>query len=171
MPPRNARGFVDVTLDDGSQVTGELANNSKITAQVTTYTLPRVQRARVDVGAGDRAPYPKLGRLQPMSFSMAAISVYASLLAGIDKVYTIEVVETLVNESGTNPTLTHEITGKLMDTDFGAVNLGADEVRPVTYNYVVTKYKQTKSDVTAPIYDIDLDADIYKQNGDEMFPA
>ena len=168
--PESRRTFVDITLEEGSAVPAELADDRKITAQALQYTLPRVQRARVDVGAGGRAPYPTLGRLQPMSYSMQLVSVYAGLLAGIGNVYQFEIVENLDPQPASGrATLTHEITATLQDSDFGTTNLGADEVRGITYNYLVTKYKQTKSGVTQPIYDIDLDAEIYRQNGVDMF--
>ena len=83
MPPTNVRAFADISFD-----------GNEITAQVVNYTLPVVQRARVDI-PGKRTSYPKLGRLNPMSFTLTISSASAAYLGGLGVSHDIEVVEEL----------------------------------------------------------------------------
>ena len=46
-------------------------------------------------------------------------------------------------------------------------NPGADEVRDITLTFTVKKYKLIQAGTT--VYDIDIDADTYTQNGATMF--
>ena len=169
MPPRAIRRTATITLEAGAVVPTELANNSTISASVQTVTYPSPQLFRRDV-PGPKADYPVPGRLQPMTFVLDMTSVFASLMAGLGQNYSLEVEETLYTPNGVAvPILTTDVTGTLLQTNFNSVNLGDDAIRPVNFQYAVVKFKQIKGGIGEPIYDIDLDADIFKQNGKDMF--
>ena len=168
--PVNLRKFARVTLEAGSIVPTELANNSEITAQVQDVTYPEIAVAELNA-PGAKADYPVTGKLQPMNCVMVMTSVHAALLAGIGQEFSVEYEETLVTpRSADRPMLTMDITGILLRTNFGNLNLAADEIRPVTYNYRLLAYKLVKGDVAQPVYDIDIPSGIYRQNGVDMFP-
>ena len=168
--PVNLRKFARITLEAGTAVPAELANNSDITAQVQDVTYPEIAVAELNAG-GAKADYPITGKLQPMNLVMIMTSIHAGLLAGVGKEYSFEYEETLVTpRSTTRPMLTMDVTGILLRTNFNNLNLANDEIRPVTYNYRLLAYKLVKGDVAEPIYDIDIPAGIYRQNGEDMFP-
>ena len=168
--PVNLRKFARITLEEGTVVPAELANNSEITAQVQDVTYPEIAVAELNA-PGDKADYPLTGKLQPMNLVMVMTSIHAALLAGVGKEYSFEYEETLVTpRSASRPMLTMDVTGILLRTNLANLNLANDEIRPVTYNYRLLAYKLVKGDVDEPVYDIDIPARIYRQNGEDMFP-
>ena len=62
-----------------------------------------------------------------------------------------------------------QITGSLDSSSPGAYNAAADEVRDLTLTYFVTKYKMTEGGNV--VWDIDINAGIFRQNGTPMFPT
>ena len=155
MPPTNLRAFADISFDGNT-----------ITEQVINYTLPVVQRARIDI-PGKRTAYPRLGRLNPMSFTLTISSASSAYLGGLGVSHAIEVVEELETPGQANSQLTAEVTGDLEVSTPAIFNPGADEVRDITLTFTVKKYKLIQGSVT--VYDIDIDADTYTQNGTPMF--
>ena len=155
MPPENVRAFATITHE-----------GADATALVSGYQLPTPTRARNDV-AGKYINYPRYGKLQPMTFSMTVTSAKAKFLAGIGKEYSIEVVEDLETPGQPTVQMTAEITGDLESPAPGNYNVGADEVRDITLTYGVKKYKLIEGGET--VWDIDIETDTYKQNGEDIF--
>ena len=165
MPPKSYRRTAVVRLESGSAVPAELANNRIITAEVRDISYPTIAVAVTDV-PGQIAAYPVPGRLQPMTLTVNMITVYAGMLATLGLPTTLEIVERLYNPGAAGITqLVTDCTGILNSSNFGQLDLGSDDLRPVTFEYRLTKYKQVKTGVAEPIYDIDLDNEIAKQNG------
>ena len=155
--PQKQRAFADISLD-----------GREITAQVLNYQLPSPQRASIDV-SGKHATFRRYGRLNTMAFTITVSSAESRFLSGIGLEYDLEVDEQLTTPGQPSGSLVVQITGSLDSASPGAYNAAADEVRDITLTYFVTKYKMIEDGNIA--WDIDINADIFRQNGTPMFPG
>ena len=163
-------GFATVTLTEGSQEDGELADGTEITVIVTGYTLPAPQMNVRETRAGGKMPWARRGSMPALTFDVTVVSVYAAIVSALYEEVTWTIVERLENERPLPDTsLTHTITGKLFVPTPSARNLEADEIRNVALSYRVNAYKQVKTNVTNPIWDIDQAANRYGHNGKDIF--
>ena len=155
--PTNQRAFADISLD-----------GRDVTAQVLNYQLPSPQLASIDI-SGKRASFRRYGRLNTMAFTVTVSSAESRFLSGVGLEYDIEIDEQLTTPGQPSGSLVIQVTGSLDSASPGAYNAAADEVRDITLTYFVTKYKMTEGGNV--VWDIDINANIFRQNGTPMFPA
>ena len=162
-----------VTLDDGSALTTELANDAVITDQVLTATLPemRVGDKSVPIDGG-RAMYPLPGPVEFDDFSMVMSGSYVALEGTVGTRMDVDIVRELVTyPANTAVSMTYEVGFMVAGVTPAGVdtqNPGAPEAS--TIRGKVRSYKATKSDQTStPEWDINLESNTYKTGGRDIW--
>ena len=99
------------------------------------------------------------------------VSARAALMGGIWKEYSFEIDEHLETPGETTVVQSFEATGRLRRVDPGTFTMGAQEVRPVTFEYRLSRYRLIKAGVAEPVWDIDIPNKVFKQLGEDIFPV
>ena len=174
MPYQKRRAWAKITLDDGSVVTGEIANGDDLTDDTLSYTLPDMEVELAEIQAGNYMANFSGSGLAGLTFIMALVSSSAALLGGINKVYSFEVEELLETPEAPVPVTvvqTVEASGLLRRASLGTFTMRGSEIRPLTLEYRLRVYKLEQANLANAVWDIDIPKNIYKAYGEDIFPT
>ncbi len=174
MPYQKRRAWAKITLDDGSVVTGEIANGDELTDDTLSYTLPDMEVVLAEIQAGNYMNDFAASGLAALTLAMSLVSAYAALLGGLNKLYSFEIeelLETPGDPSSTTVVQTAECGGILRRVSPGTFTMGGSEIRPTTLEYRLRRYKLEQAGIGAAMWDIDIDKKIFQHMGEDIFPT
>ena len=164
------------TYTDSIRYGNAYLDGANISFEVNDFQLPEFVRTLISHPSGGASNYPAFGMIEDMQATLnvtAWNAKFIKLISTSEKTpeFTFDwVVETPGTVAGSK-TVDVVIQGHQSRIPFPLLTMGNNEVRNLPIVFAVTLLKVTLTGGSTPILDIDLEKNVYKMNGQDMYPG